>query len=333
MDTLRTDVGTEAATARALTTLRARAAMDIAFGARVSSDARAMRILQINGGHTRSLANLTIMSGAGLGGKALALGQPARVRDYVAAKGITHVYDYAVQQEQLCTVAAFPVHVANAARYVVYLGSRTPLELGDRWLEGLAPVLRELEREIAIQDEVTRRMRLLVRPTADPTAHEGAVLSAGELGEIASELADLAGQVGDEVLKSRLLALRSRVATDGVTRLATCVPHPRQAAVQLTPRETAVLMEVAAGCTNADAAERLGLLPNTVKSYLSLRCASSVRTTGCRRSWPPARPASSPDAGQGDRQARRSSFAVSSRIWTFRTLPVTVSGKASTTFT
>ncbi|GAA4290370.1 hypothetical protein GCM10023178_77480 [Actinomadura luteofluorescens] len=36
----------------------------------------------------------------------------------------------------------------------------------------------------------------------------------------------------------------------------------------LSPRELDVLSYVAIGCTNAEAAERLGLLPETVKSYL-----------------------------------------------------------------
>ncbi|MFD0488039.1 response regulator transcription factor [Saccharopolyspora spinosporotrichia] len=36
----------------------------------------------------------------------------------------------------------------------------------------------------------------------------------------------------------------------------------------LSPRETEVLALVATGCTNDAVARRLGLLPNTVKSYL-----------------------------------------------------------------
>lgn len=273
MDTLRPDAGTDAAIARALATLRVRSAMDIAFGAKVSADARAMRITHLHGARTRSLSGLTITNGAGLGGKSLALGQPTRVRDYVAAKGITHVYDHAVRSEQLCTVAALPVRVAQSPRYVVYLGSRRPTELGDRWLDRLTPTIRELEREIAVQDEVARRMRLLTpRPLAQALSDEPR-LSAGELREIAAELAGLAGELGDEALRNRILALESRVAKG---RPATVVSAQREPRVQLTPRETAVLAEVAAGCTNAVAAERLGLLPNTVKSYLK----SAMRKLG-----------------------------------------------------
>ncbi|WP_344272603.1 response regulator transcription factor, partial [Actinomadura napierensis] len=45
-------------------------------------------------------------------------------------------------------------------------------------------------------------------------------------------------------------------------------PAPRPPRPVLTPREVDVLSYVAIGCTNAEAAERLGLLPETVKSYL-----------------------------------------------------------------
>jgi DNA-binding CsgD family transcriptional regulator len=208
----------------------------------VTADGQAMTIMQLSGALTRSLAGLTVTSGAGLGGKSLLLGRPTRVRDYLAAEGITHLYDHAVEQEHLRTVAAMPVRVGNTPRYVVYLGSRRALELGDRWLDALAPRLGELEREIAVQEELRRRLRQLAAPTpGDPSAP-----SAHELREIAGELADLAETA------------------------------PKQPWVRLTPRETAVLEQVAAGCSNADVAERLGLLPNTVKSYLK----SAMRKLG-----------------------------------------------------
>lgn len=265
MEAARAEAGTEAAISRALSALRARAGMDVAFGAKVNADGRAMRILQISGGLTRSLPGLTIASGAGLGGKALALGQPTRVRDYLLARGITHNYDHAVEHERLRTVAALPLWVANVPRYVVYLASRTPVDLGDRWLDGLAPVLRDLERELAVQEELNRRLRLMPVPTG-----EGSALSTGELREIAGELAALAGEVHDDGLRARLEALRSRVAPD--ERL----PLAQQPDVTLTPREVAVLEQVAAGCTNAAAAEQLGLQPNTVKAYLK----SAMRKLG-----------------------------------------------------
>ena len=258
METAQAEAGTETAISRALVTLRGRAGMDMAFGAKVNADGRAMTILQISGGLTHSLSRLTIASGAGLGGKSLVLGRPARVRDYLVARGITHVYDHAVEQERLRTVAALPVRVDNTTKYVIYLGNRSPMELGDRWLDGLGPVLGELERELAVQEELHRRLRRL----GTPDSSDQPTLSTGELREIAVELAALAGEVVDEGLKARLQVLHRRVAQGGT------LPGPPLSKVSLTPRETAVLEQIAAGCSNADAAERLDLLPNTVKSYL-----------------------------------------------------------------
>jgi DNA-binding CsgD family transcriptional regulator len=238
----------------------------MSFGAKVNADGRAMTILRVSGGLTRSLSRLTIASGAGLGGKSLVLGRPALVRDYLAAEGITHAYDHAVEQEHLRTVAALPVRVGTAPKYVVYLGNRRLLELGDRWLDGLVPLLGELERELAVQEELHRRLRRLEAPGLT----EQPALSVGELREIAFELAALAGEIVDEGLKARLQALQHRVASDHT------LPQQRQPKVSLTPRETAVLEQVAMGCSNADAAERLGLLPSTVKSYLK----SAMRKLG-----------------------------------------------------
>lgn len=257
---------TESVISRSLAGLRARADVDIAFGANVHPDGRAMRIQHISGGLTRALSGLTIASGAGLGGKSLALGRPARVHDYLAARGITHVYDHAVEQERLSTVAALPVRVGRSAKYVVYLGHRSPLHLGDRWLDDLAPVLGELERELTIKEELDRRLRAL----NPPAPAERSALSPGELREIATELAALAGEVHDDGLRERLEALHQRVARDRA-------PSRRDAiTVDLAPRELAVLQQIATGCSNAEAARRLGLLPNTVKSYLQ----SAMRKLG-----------------------------------------------------
>lgn len=259
------ELGTEAAMGRALSALRGQAGMDTAFGAKVQADGRAMKILGIRGALTQSLAGLTVASGAGLGGKSLVLRRPTRVRDYLAAKGITHDYDHAVSQEQLRTVVAVPVRVDSAARYVIYLGNRTQLELGDRWLDGLGPYVRAFERALAVQDEVQRQLRLVA-----PRPGERPLLSVGELREIACELAALAGEVVDDGLKKRLQALQQRVAP-GLT-----APGDGQPTVGLAPREIAVLEQVAAGYSNADVAERLGLQPSTVKSYLK----SAMRTLG-----------------------------------------------------
>jgi hypothetical protein len=84
-----------------------------------------------------------------------------------------------------------------------------------------------------------------------------------------------------------LRTLASRV--DGATgaelhRLADLLSTPvADDDAHLTPRELDVLAQVALGCSNAEAAQRLSLKPETVKSYLRSAAAKLGRTAGMRR--------------------------------------------------
>lgn len=237
---------------RTLAAFRAQGRMDMAFGGRVSAGGTALAITELCGARTASLANLVVRAGAGLGGKSLLLGRPVSVTSYHAAQGITHVYDHAVRQESLETVVALPVVVDEVPRMVVYLGNRAQVGLGDRWFDSFAPLIRRLERDIAVEDEVRRRLGMF-RPSPETA------LSAADLKDIARELAEVAGLIQDDALRAKLDAVRGRFAE---------TPAPREPGVQLAPREIDVLQQVARGHSNQEVADNLGLLPNTVKSYL-----------------------------------------------------------------
>jgi DNA-binding CsgD family transcriptional regulator len=241
--------------ARVLAAFRSTARMDMAFGGRVLPEARGLEISELCGARTRSLANLVVRHGAGLGGKSLLLGRPVSVASYASAEGITHVYDHAVSQEHLETVVALPIVVDRVPRMVVYLANRAQVGLGDRWFDSFAPLVRRLERDIAVDDEVRRRLRALSEAGPEPE------LTRSDLREVDQELGELAEQVGDESLRVRIEQLRARLAPASAAT-------PTQIDVSLAPREVDVLTQVALGLSNREAAERLGLLPNTVKSYL-----------------------------------------------------------------
>jgi DNA-binding NarL/FixJ family response regulator len=81
-----------------------------------------------------------------------------------------------------------------------------------------------------------------------------------ELRELNQELAALAAQVQDAGVRERILLLR--------TRLPTSAPEMSRPRVALTPREVDVVTQVALGRSNREAAQQLGLLTTTVKSYL-----------------------------------------------------------------
>ena len=73
----------------------------------------------------------------------------------------------------------------------------------------------------------------------------------------------LAQRVTDPLLRQEMLAACGRLAAASSRR-----PGADEAGPALSPRERDVLACVASGATNAVVAERLGLGPETVKSYL-----------------------------------------------------------------
>lgn len=246
--------------ARSLEAFRIQAGMDIAFGGPVSRRAGAMKITELNGTRTRSTANVVVRVGEGLGGKALMCSRPVAVSDYISAEGITHIYDHAIRPEAIKTIAALPIVVDHVPRALVYMAARTYVQLGDRWFDLFAPLARKLERDIAVEDEVRRRLNFLRAGAA--TDHT--TLSRAQLLDITRELADLASNIEDATLRARIEAVGNRFtpALAAASRTAPATP------ALLRPREIDVLRKVAQGMSNREAAEALGLLPNTVKSYL-----------------------------------------------------------------
>lgn len=251
--------------ARVLGEFRATGAMDVAFGGPVRRDGSGLQITGTCGTHTRSLANLRVTSGNGLGGKSILMARPVSVVDYVAAQGITHTYDAAVREEHLATVVALPVLVERRARMVVYVANRGRVELGDRWYDAYAPLVRRVERDVMVEDEVRRRVASLEEAAPQPRRGDS-TLSRTDLREISDEISDVAALITDEGLRRRLEQVSARMGS---------LPRPPAAsgpvgtpAVKLAAREIDVLEQVAMGCSNREAAEALGIVESTVKSYL-----------------------------------------------------------------
>ncbi|MEU8624608.1 helix-turn-helix transcriptional regulator [Streptomyces sp. NPDC048669] len=242
----------------ALLRLRRTSGLPVAFGG-LLSDTRHARIAELNGAHTAALRGLVISAGSGLGGKAIALSRPCAVTDYHSSRHISHEYDTAVAAEGLRSVVAVPVVVRRRVRGVLYGALREPLVLGDRTFDAAVAAARDVEQALAVRDEVQLLLAVtreeVTDPRAAPEAWEG-------VREAHRELRALVPKVLDPALRDELLAVCGRLASAAGTR----VPGSRE--VQLAPRELDVLSCVAAGATNAVAAERLGLRPETVKGYL-----------------------------------------------------------------
>ncbi|MEU7113849.1 helix-turn-helix transcriptional regulator [Streptomyces sp. NPDC046182] len=281
----------------ALLRMRRATGLAVVFGG-LLHDGRRLRIAELNGALTPALRGLAISPGSGLGGKCLALSRPCAVVDYPSARHITHEYDGPVSAEGLRSVIAVPVVVRRKVRGVLYGALRDALPLGDRVFDAAVSAARDVEQALAVRDELRGLLTgpgAAVRPGAGLGVGPGSVrgLGAGPepgsgsgsgsgsepgagsgsgSGEVPSpsweevrqahgELRELAPRITDPELRARLLAVCGRLET------ASAGPE-RPLGVSLTPRELDVLATVASGATNAGAAQRLGLRPETVKGYL-----------------------------------------------------------------
>lgn len=239
----------------ALLRLRRTTGLPVVFGG-LLQDGRALRIAELSGAVTPALRGLAITAGSGLGGKCLALSRPCAVTDYPSARHITHEYDAPVSAEGLRSVIAVPVVVRRKVRGVLYGALRDALPIGERVFDAAVAAARDVEQALAVRDEVQRL------PAPPPS-----VPSWEEVRQAYGELRALAPRVPDAELRERLLAVCGRLEAASGTAAAPASGQPVPV-VSLTPRETDVLAAVASGATNAAAAQRLGLRPETVKGYL-----------------------------------------------------------------
>ncbi|MEW2353784.1 LuxR C-terminal-related transcriptional regulator [Spirillospora sp. NPDC029432] len=240
----------------AVLSLQRATGLPMVFGGALSGRDR-MRITELVGGTTGSLDGLVVRRNSGLGGKAMALGRPVWVSDYPRASSISHDYDGPVGAEGLLSIVAVPVVVRRNVRGVLYGALREPLSLADRVLGMAVQAARDLEQDLAVRDEADQALARLNAPCSDSASARWE-----EIRAVHAELRGLADQITDPDLQARLLKASSRLAAAGRDGA------PAPASPGLSPRELDVLSYVAIGCTNAQAAQQLGLLPATVKSYL-----------------------------------------------------------------
>lgn len=263
----------------ALARLRRATGLPVAFGGLVEPGRQRMRISEFSGAAGLALRGLAVTSGNGLGGKAVALARPCAVTDYSLSRQISHEYDAAVAEEGLRSVLAIPVVVRRRVRGVLYGALRTAQPLGDRTLTAAVQAARDVEQALVVGDEA-RDLLTAARPGtagagsgADTGPGAGAGAGAGweQVREAHTALRALAPRIADPALRAELLEVCGLLASGPAERSA---GQP----VALAPRELDVLAWVAAGATNAAAAERLGLRPETVKGYLR----SAMRRLGAR---------------------------------------------------
>jgi DNA-binding CsgD family transcriptional regulator len=231
--------------------------LPLVFGGVVSGDE--LRITELFGHRTSGLRNLVVPTRFGLGGRVLAQRKPAVVEDYARCEAITHDFDRPVLREGITSVLAVPVLVAGRPRAVLYGAVRDQLSLGSRAVSAVVAAAARLGSELRVRDEVEARLRHQASGAAD----------AGAVRDVHAELRSLASTITDTDLAQHLLRLSEQL-----------VAPAESSGPALSRREVDVLTHVALGRSNADIAQRLGVLPETVKSYL--RSASAKLGTSSR---------------------------------------------------
>ncbi|MEU1275483.1 LuxR C-terminal-related transcriptional regulator [Streptomyces sp. NPDC005799] len=232
--------------------------LPVVFGGQVRGET--LQLLQFLGARTTAMRGLNVVPGAGLGGQVLARRRPVAVTDYRSADSITHDYDAAVAAEGIRSIVAVPLVVSGAVRGVLYGASRGTAPLGNQATDAIVEASRQLAEEIALRDEVDRRMEFQRVAETDrglPVSR----IAAEEVRELHAELRVIAQDISDDAVRERLLKASGRLVGLG-TAPRTDDGSP------LSPREVDVLAQVALGCSNAEVARRLSLLPDTVKTYL-----------------------------------------------------------------
>lgn len=225
--------------------------LPLAFGGEVHGDT--LLLTEFLGTRTGAMRGLAVRPRAGLGGATVVARRPISVADYRRASAITHDYDEPVLSEGIKSILAVPVVVDGHARAVLYGAYRQSAPIGDRTAAALVTSARRLGHELTIRDEVDRRLQLRevhLTNVAAPAA------GAEQVREVHAELRRLAADAPES------LAARLRHLADVLTSPGEPTSTP------LTSRELDVLAQVALGCTNAEAAQRLSLKTETVKSYL-----------------------------------------------------------------
>lgn len=244
--------GDQDAVRAAVMRIRRDTGLPVAFGGTMGSGAR-LHLTEFVGARGTAMQGLRVSSGAGLGGKAVALRRPVIVHDYATATAITHDYDHAVVGgEGLGAVVGVPVVVGQSVRAVLYAASRGACRIGERAVQAAVGRARMLEQDLAVRAALAERTALTDEDAGRRARVDGA----------RTDLLSLAARVADRRLGQELSAIADLLApVYGRNRTSS-------AEVALSPREVEVLTHAAVGRTNAEIGEQMSVGTETVKSYL-----------------------------------------------------------------
>ncbi|MDO4909248.1 MAG: LuxR C-terminal-related transcriptional regulator [Corynebacterium sp.] len=240
----------------ALTALRGTSGIPVTLYASVLPDQR-LQVTSWIGLRTPALQNLIIDQGCGIGGRVVTTRQAVGVTDYSRADNISHEYDRPVADEGIVSLVGVPIIVRRDVRGVLYVGVHSAVRLGAKVLDEVRTTARILEQDLAINEALRK-----VEPgrnavvSSDPNALNGAEWE--QVRSAHSRLRMLTNHISDPKIATEVEEICDQMVA----------PVRVQQTTKLSARELDVLACVALGHTNVEAADEMGIGPETVKSYL-----------------------------------------------------------------
>ena len=106
----------------------------------------------MSGNRTEAMQNLLVPTGQGIGGRALALGKPVRVSDYISSPTITHQFDAQVRQESLRAMVAVPILSRPEGKplAVAYAALRESARFGDDAVHNLEAIAEQAAKALRL---------------------------------------------------------------------------------------------------------------------------------------------------------------------------------------
>lgn len=193
---------------------------DMSFAAQREGEQAVIRAL--HGARGRSLADLAVPLGRGLGGHVLAGGGPTWVAEYEQASIISHEFDVPVGAEGLVGVLAVPLTVGSDVLGVAYAGFRHRYEFGDVMVREMIRLGRRTAVSMHVADRAEDRARAAVqaerhRVAADLHDTLGAMLFSigAQVRTLKGQYDDGHGPSGGEALVARLGAIEQQLSDAG----------------------------------------------------------------------------------------------------------------------
>lgn len=195
---------------------------DMSFAAQREGDAAVIRAL--HGARARSLADLAVPLGRGLGGHVLAMGTPRWVAEYAQASTISHEFDVPVGAEGLVGVLAVPLTLGREVLGVAYAGFRHRHEFADVMVQEVLKLGRQTAVSMHVADRAQATAQVAVQAERQRVAADLHDTLGAMLFSIGAQVRTLRGQYGDGnaladptagALVARLAAIEQQLSDAG----------------------------------------------------------------------------------------------------------------------